>query len=454
MTETATTGTPTGTRRVAVERPGKLRGTIVPPGDKSVSHRSVMLNAVADGVAHVTNFSTGADCASTIECFRALGVRIDRAPGSEQVTVHGVGMDGLKEPDDVLDAGNSGTTLRLMSGLLAGRPFQAVVTGDESLRSRPMERIIKPLTQMGAHIHGRKNDRNAPLVFSGGSLHGIEYQLPVASAQVKSCILLAGLRAEGTTVAVSPALSRDHTERMLSAMGAPVNSEGLAVSVTPSRLKALDVDVPGDVSSAAFWMVAGAVHPDAEIRINNVGLNPTRTGVIDVLREMGASIDAVAERTAAGEPVADLVVRSSGLHGVEIGGEIIPSLIDEIPVLAVAAAVGSGQTVIRDASELRAKETDRIMATVKWLRDAGVPVDEREDGLTITGIGQFPGVLCDSFGDHRIAMAQAVAGMVSNGPMRIAQAGAVVISYPSFWKDLSAIGGRVSEASQNTASAR
>ena len=372
---------------VTVTRPRQLRGTIVSPGDKSISHRAAMFNAISEGTARVTNFSPGADCSSTLSVLRALGVEIDREPAGDgrgdSLTINGVGMMGLREPFDILDAGNSGTTTRLMCGILAGRDMMAVLTGDDSIRSRPMGRIVDPLRSMGADIRGRKGNSLAPLVFAGGDLHGIDYELPVASAQLKSSLMLAGLRASGETRLVQPAQSRDHTERMLAAMGANVSAEGLEVTVRPSGLEAADVDVPGDISSAAFWMVAGLIHPDAELTITGVGINPTRAGLIDVLRAMNADISLENERDAAGEPVADIVVRSSALCGAEIRGDIVPLLIDEIPVLAVAAAMAEGETVFADAEELRVKETDRIAATVDWLTAAGVEVEGHADGMTL-----------------------------------------------------------------------
>lgn len=434
-------------KAVSVSRPARLRGEITPPGDKSISHRSAILNAVANGEARVTNFSIGADCASTVEILRALGVEIDHKPGSAErggeLTVRGVGMNGLTEPSDVLNVGNSGTTTRLMAGILAGRDFQAIMTGDASIRSRPMGRVIDPLREMGANILARDGGRLAPIVFSGGSLSGIEYVQGVASAQVKSCLLFAGLRADGETTIRSPAVSRDHSERMLAAMGAPVRTNGPDVSISASELSAVDVEVPGDISSAAFWLVAGVIHPDAEVTIRNVGLNPTRAGVLTVLREMGADIETVNERVVAGEPVGDLIARSSALHGVEIRGEIVPLLIDEIPVLAVAAAQAEGETVFADSEELRVKETDRIAATVEWMEAAGADVEDRPDGMVIRGGRPIRGVTASSHDDHRIAMALAVAGLVADGEMRIEEAGAADISYPSFWRDLSTISGAV-----------
>jgi len=353
-------------------------------------------------------------------------------------------MDGLRRPDDVLDAENSGTTMRLMSGILAGRPFRAVLTGDSSLRYRPMARIVEPLRLMGARIQADAGGTTAPLVFSGGDLHGIEYALPVASAQVKSALLLAGLRAEGRTVLRQPAASRDHTERILAAMGAEVVADGLTISLAPHALKAVDVEVPGDMSSAAFWLVAAVAHPDAEIRILGVGVNPTRTGILTVLDHMGADIALENERRVAGEPVADLVARSSELRGVEIRGATIPLVLDEIPVLAVAAALASGETRIRDAAELRYKETDRISATAEWLGAAGVACEEHDDGLVIHGGARLEGGTFSSRGDHRIAMALGVAGLVADSPVTVGEAGVAAITYPGFWQDVDILAGRSS----------
>ncbi|MFW6174159.1 MAG: 3-phosphoshikimate 1-carboxyvinyltransferase [Chloroflexota bacterium] len=429
-----------------VSRPDQLRGEVSPPGDKSISHRAAMFNAVADGAATVTNFPDGADCASTLRVLRALGVRIERVDGpdgrGDTLTVHGAGMDGLQEPAELLDAGNSGTTMRLLSGLLAARPFLAILTGDESLRGRPMDRIVGPLRRMGALVSARDNGRLAPLVFHGGELNGIEYELPVASAQLKSCLLLAGLRAKGTTTLHQPAASRDHTERMLAGMGAEVSTEGLTVSVEASRLSAADVDIPGDLSSAAFWMVAGITHPDADIRILNVGVNPTRAGILTLLRQMGADISLENERQVAGEPVADVRARTSALRGVEVDPALIPLLIDELPVLAVAAAAAEGKTVISEAGELRVKETDRIAATSTWLKAADVQHEEAEDGLTIHGAGRIPSFRADSFGDHRIAMALAVAGLVCEGAVSLGRDEAADISYPGFWRHAEQLSGQ------------
>jgi 3-phosphoshikimate 1-carboxyvinyltransferase len=430
---------------VTISGPRRIRGEIIAPGDKSVSHRSAMFNAIANGDATVTNFSPGADCSSTVDILRALGVEIDREPGGDgrgdTLHVSGVGMLGLREPFEILDAGNSGTTTRLMSGVLAGRDMVAVLTGDESIRSRPMGRVIKPLTQMGATVYGRKGNTLAPLVFAGGDLRGIRYEMPVASAQLKSSLLLAGLRASGETVLVQPAKSRDHTERMFKAMGAQVLSEGLEVAVKPSELNATDVEVPGDISSAAFWMVLGLVHPDADIVIRGVGINPTRSGVLNALKWMGGDISLENERDVAGEPIADIRVRSSDLHAAEIGGDIVPLLIDEVPVLAVAAAMGEGPTQFRDAAELRVKETDRIAATVEWLTGAGVRTESRDDGMTVFGQGRLKGGRFNSHHDHRIAMSLGVAGLVSESPITVDGAEIASISYPTFWQEVEKLGG-------------
>jgi 3-phosphoshikimate 1-carboxyvinyltransferase len=424
-----------------------LRGEITAPGDKSVSHRAAMFNAIANGSAVITNFSPGADCASTLDVLRALGVEIDRGPGEPGVgdTLHltGLGMHGFQEPGNVLDTGNSGTTTRLMSGILAGRDIFAILNGDDSIRSRPMGRVVQPLRQMGAEIFGRKQNSLAPLVFAGGKLAGMRYEMPVASAQLKSCLLLAGLRADGVTELVQPALSRDHTERMLSAMGASVTSEELSVSVKPSELSAVDVFVPGDISSAAFWMVAGLIHPDAEIIIRGVGINPTRAGVIDVLKQMNGDITLENERDAAGEPVADVVVRSSKLNGTVVAGDIVPVLIDEIPVLALAAAMAEGETRFSDAEELRVKETDRIAASADWLTAAGVDVETTGDGMVVTGAGRIFGGTFNAHHDHRIAMTEGIAGLISESPVTVNGSEIASISYPQFWQEIQKLGGVV-----------
>ena len=419
----------------------RLRGTVEVPGDKSISHRAAILNAVAAGPAVVDNFLFAADCLATLDCLEALGVSWSVDRGS-QLWLAGNGLAGLGESGHVLDAQNSGTTLRLLAGLLAGRPFLSIMTGDESLRARPMGRVIEPLREMGAQIWGRDGDNLAPLAIRGGPLRGIHYRSPVASAQVKSAVLLAGLQAEGETTLEEPVRSRDHTERMLRAMGADLREEGNALRLSPLKrdLTPLNLRVPSDMSAAAFWLVAGALHPDAEIHLSGVGMNPTRTGIVTALRQMGADLEVHEERQAGGEPVADIVVRSSRLTGTTVEGEIVVSLIDEVPVLAVAAALARGRTVIRDIGELRVKESDRIAATAQELRKLGARVEEQPDALTIEGVPALRGAACDSRSDHRLAMALAVAGMVAEGETVLSGAEAVSISYPSFWGHLTELG--------------
>jgi 3-phosphoshikimate 1-carboxyvinyltransferase len=421
--------------QAAVRRPKRLTGTITPPGDKSISHRAAIFNAIAEGEARIENYGPGADCQSTLRVLRALGTRISRKGNS--LIVHG---GALVEPNDVLNTGNSGTTTRLMAGVLAGQPFSSVMTGDSSIRTRPMGRIVEPLRLMGAHVDGRDGGKLAPLTFRGGSLHGIEYRLPVASAQLKSALLLAGLFADGQTTLEQPALSRDHTELMFRAMGADVVEDGLSVSVKPAQLHAVDVSVPADISSAAYWLVAAVCHPDAELTVMGVGTNSTRTGILDALQAMGADVSVVNERLEGGEQVADLVARSSKLHATEIAGDLIPRLVDEVPVLALAACFAEGTTVIRDAAELRVKESDRLAATTAELNRMGAAVEELEDGLSITGGRALTGASCLSYADHRIAMTLGIAGLLASGETTIAAAETASISYPSFWDDLAGLG--------------
>ena len=433
---------------VTIARPRSLRGEITSPGDKSVSHRAVIFNALSNtNTAKITNFSPGADCSSTEHIMKSLGVKITRKPSDgadgDILTVKGVGLEGLVEPDDILDAGNSGTTTRLMSGVLAGQDFVSVLTGDQSLKSRPMGRVVNPLTTMGAKISGRANNTLAPLVFHGGSLRGINYNMPVASAQLKSCLLLAGLRADGITNLSQPAESRDHTERMLSAMGAVLKKEGLDLILQPSELETIDVEVPGDISSAAFWMIAAVCHPDAELLIRNVGVNPTRSGIIIALRKMNAQLKLMDERQVAGEPVADVLVRTSDLKGIELSGDTVPLLIDEIPVIAVAAAVADGETVIKDAQELRVKESDRIESSISWLRAAGINAEGTSDGLIISGNQKINGGSFQSYDDHRLAMSLGIAGLISEQPITISDPDVASISYPGFWGTVKELGGLV-----------
>ncbi len=412
-----------------------LRGRIQVPGDKSISHRALMLGALAAGETQIRGLLLGEDPRSTAVCFRALGAQISEL-NSEWVTVQGLGLGQLQEPDQVLDAGNSGTTLRLMMGILASHPDRLfTVTGDASLRSRPMGRVIRPLQQMGAQIWARQTDTLAPLAIRGQQLRPTHYHSPIASAQVKSAVLLAGLMAEGNTTVTEPALSRDHSERMLRAFGAQVTFDPETCSATvtgPAQLHGQSVTVPGDISSAAFWLVAAAIVPDSDLVIENVGVNPTRTGALEVLLEMGADITLENAREVAGEPVADLRVRSSVLRGCTIGGAIIPRLIDEIPILAVAATRATGTTVIRDAAELRVKESDRLTAMATQLNQMGARVTEQPNGLEIGGGSPLQGAEVDSFTDHRIAMSLAIAALVAQGETRIHRAESAAISYPSF----------------------
>ncbi|MDD5094578.1 MAG: 3-phosphoshikimate 1-carboxyvinyltransferase [Dehalococcoidia bacterium] len=424
-----------------IQRSHLLKGEVTPPGDKSVSHRALMLNSIAAGKAQVSNFLPSADCLSTLACLQAIGVKIQHQESN--VTIWGAGKEGFTPPQGTLDAGNSGTTIRILTGLLAAQPFVSTITGDASLRSRPMGRVIQPLTLMGADIRGQENNTKAPLTIMGGRLHGIRYKLPIASAQVKSAILLAALFADGNTTIEEPAPSRDHTERMLRAMGVDLKCEGPLISLSPPYhpLSPMDIRVPGDISAAAFWLVAGAIHPHSQIRIKGAGINPTRSGVIEVLQSMGAKLRIENEHLDGNEPVADLTIESSSLKGITIEGAMIPRVIDEIPAIAVAAAVANGTTVIRDAAELRVKESDRIKTTVSELSRLGAQIEELQDGMIIHGVPRLKGAMCASHSDHRLAMALGIAGLIAEGETIIADAEAVNISYPNFWKDLSRISG-------------
>jgi 3-phosphoshikimate 1-carboxyvinyltransferase len=418
----------------------RLEGELVPPGDKSISHRAAILNSLAKGEAKVDNFAPGADCLSTVRCLKALGVRIVRegSRGSSTILVSGTGVGGLKEASNVLDAQNSATTMRLLGGLLASQPFLSVITGDASLRNRPMGRLIEPLRLMGAEVWGRGRDSLAPLVIKGKKLRGIDFTLPVPSAQIKSAILLAGLFARGNTVLYQTIPSRDHTERMLRQMGASLKSQGNSISLLPlsSHLTPLNLRVPGDISSAAYFLVAAAIHPNARIVIKDCGINPTRTGIIDILLAMGAKLRIDHERLEAGEPLANIVIESSELKGIEVGGDTIPRLIDEIPVLAVAACLARGKTVIRDAGELRVKESDRIATVANELSRLGAKIEPLPDGMIIYGGRLLSGAEVDSHLDHRLAMSLAVGGLVAKGETVIKRARAAQVSYPAFWQAL------------------
>ncbi len=421
-----------------------LQGQIEVPGDKSISHRALMLGAIAQGETQIQGLLLGEDPRSTAECFRAMGAEISEL-NTQMVRVKGIGLGQLKEPIDTLNAGNSGTTLRLMLGLLASHPGRLfTVTGDSSLRSRPMSRVVKPLQQMGAQIWGRANGTLAPLAVQGQTLKPIHYQSPIASAQVKSCILLAGLMTEGETTVTEPALSRDHSERMLQAFGAQITTDPQSKSVTitgGATLQGQTVIVPGDISSAAFWLVAGSIVPGSEILIENVGVNPTRTGVLDALAMMGADISRENQRIVAGEPVADLRVRAKALNGCTISGDLIPRLIDEIPILAVAAVFASGTTIITGAEELRVKESDRITVMANQLNKMGAKIAELTDGMEITGGTPLTGTEVESHGDHRITMSLAIAALNAQGKTTIHGAEAAAISYPTFVATLKQVGG-------------
>ena len=415
--------------------PQGLRGKINVPGDKSISHRALMLGSLAEGETKIRGLLLGEDPRSTAACFVAMGAKISEL-NSELVTVRGIGLGNLKEPIDVLNAGNSGTTLRLMLGVLASHPDRFfTLTGDSSLRSRPMSRVVNPLRQMGANIWGRENGARAPLAISGQNLKAIHYQSPVASAQVKSCIMLAGLMTDGETIITEPERSRDHSERMLSAFGAKVSVDIDTNTVSikgGAKLIGQEVTVPGDISSAAFWLVAASIVPNSDLVIENVGINPTRTGILEVLAEMGADITYENRREVTGEPVADLHVRSASLKACKIGGSVIPRLIDEIPILAIAATCAEGTTVIEDAEELRVKESDRIVAMVKELTKLGANITERPDGMEIVGGKALNGTELESYDDHRIAMSLAIAALVAKGKTSINRAESAAISYPSF----------------------
>ncbi|WP_211654347.1 3-phosphoshikimate 1-carboxyvinyltransferase [Planococcus alpniumensis] len=411
-----------------------LTGSVQVPGDKSISHRAVMFGALAQGTTTIEGFLMGDDCLSTISCFRSLG--IDIQIDGEHVTVKSGGRKAWKEPDAVLDTGNSGTTTRLMLGLLAGTDFHSVMAGDESIARRPMKRIVEPLRLMGADIRGRANGHFTPLAVQGTTLQAIDYTMPVASAQVKSAVLLAGLSAQGTTTVHEPVPSRDHTEIMLKHFGADISREGDVISLTGGQeLHAAHVQVPGDISSAAFMIGAALIAEGSEIQLKNVGVNPTRTGLLDVFKAMGADIQATGHASE-GEQAADLTVRSTQLTGTEIGGDVIPRLIDEIPLIALVATQAHGKTVVRDAEELRVKETDRIQAVVTELKKLGADIEATEDGMVIQGPTPLTGAAMNSYGDHRLGMMAAVAALIADGPVTIDDPGCISISYPNFFEHL------------------
>ena len=419
---------------MVIDKFTSLRGELTVPGDKSISHRAVMFGSLAQGDTRIRHFLTGADCLSTIGCFRAMGIGIEQ--NENEVIVHGKGLHGLTAPAKTLDVGNSGTTIRLLSGILAGQSFDSMITGDPSICRRPMKRIISPLLSMHADVRSKRGNNCAPLVIHGKPLSGIHYQSPVASAQVKSCVLLAGLYADSPVSVTEPVLSRNHTEIMLRKLGADIKSEGTTVTIQPDPLLTADeILVPGDISSAAYFIAAALLTPDSEILLRNVGTNPTRDGFLRVCEAMGASIERLNETTE-GEPACDLLVRSSSLHGTTVEGSIIPTLIDELPMIAVMACFAEGTTVIRDAKELRVKESDRIAVMTESLRSMGADIEAAEDGMIIRGGKPLHGAVVDSHLDHRAAMSLAIAGGLCEGPLSIRGAECVNISYPGFYQDL------------------
>ena len=420
---------------MVIQKIKKAIGQIKVPGDKSISHRAVMLGSLANGVTEISGFLKGADCLSTIDCFRKMGIDIDI--NGENVTVHGNGLRGLKKPDEMLYTGNSGTTTRLLCGILAGQNFDTSITGDASIQKRPMGRVVQPLSMMGAKIE----NEYCPLYITGTKLHGIDYKMPVASAQVKTAIILAGLYADGETVIHEIEKSRDHTELMLSAMGADLTVDNLDITVKPTNdLTAVNVDVPGDISSAAFFLVLGAIMPNSQITVTNVGINPTRTGIIDVLKDMGADITLENVHTSAGETVADITVRSSSLKGTTVGGDIIPRLIDELPIIAVAAVFADGQTVIKDAQELKVKETNRIRAVVDEFNKCGIDITETDDGMIINGGKSIHGADFKTYGDHRMAMSLTVLAQLADGESTLDDSDCASVSYPTFFDDFYKLG--------------
>ena len=420
---------------MTITKAKSLKGEITVPGDKSISHRGVMFGAISEGITELTGFLDGADCRSTIGCFKAMG--IDISQDKDHVVIHGKGLHGLTAPSNMLDVGNSGTTTRLISGILAGQPFISSLNGDESIQKRPMGRIITPLTQMGAHIKSIKDNGCAPLEIGGRQLHSIHYDSPVASAQVKSCVLLAGLYADGITSVTEPVVSRNHTELMLSGFGADIKSVGLTASIVGNpKLLGQKIAVPGDISSAAYFIAAGLICDNADLLIKNVNTNPTRAGIINVAKAMGGKLELLNERIVSGEPVADIHVSTSSLHGCEISSDIIPTLIDELPVIAVMAAAATGTTIIKDAAELKVKESDRIATVTENLTAMGCDITATDDGMIIVGGKELQGTTIKTYKDHRIAMAFAVAGLIADGKTDFDDEKCCVISYPNFFETL------------------
>lgn len=423
---------------MTITKAKSLKGEITVPGDKSISHRGVMFGAISEGITELTGFLDGADCRSTIGCFKAMG--IDISQDKDHVVIHGKGLHGLSAPSNTLDVGNSGTTTRLISGILAGQPFISSLNGDESIQKRPMGRIITPLTQMGAHIKSIKDNGCAPLEIGGRQLHSIHYDSPVASAQVKSCVLLAGLYADGITSVTEPVVSRNHTELMLSGFGADIKSEGLTAYTSGNpKLVGQKIAVPGDISSAAYFIAAGLICDNADLLIKNVNTNPTRAGIIKVAKAMGGKLELLNERIVSGEPVADIHVCTSSLHGCEISGDIIPTLIDELPVIAVMAAAATGTTIIKDAAELKVKESDRIATVTENLKAIGADATATDDGMIINGGIALRGTTIKTYKDHRIAMSFAIAGLIADGETTFDDEKCPVISYPNFFETIKAL---------------
>ena len=425
---------------LTIQPSGPLRGRLTVPGDKSITHRAIILSALAQGESRLKGYCLGDDCLSMAEAFRLMGIRIEASP--DALVVHGKGLWGLSEPDCPLDCGNSGTAIRLLAGLLAGQDFFTILTGDQSIRRRPMGRVVKPLRQMGGVIAGRKGGELAPLAVTGSRLHGIAYHAPIASAQVKSSLLLAGLYAEGTTRITEPAASRDHTERLLREFGIAVETDGHSVSIQGRPAVGWsgrsDLQIAGDLSAAAFFVVGATILPESDLIVERVGVNPTRTGVLEVLKRMGADIEVLNARDAAGEPIADVRVRFAPLHGIAIGQAVIPQTIDELPIVCIAAAFAEGTTVISGAQELRVKESDRIGTMVTELQKMGVSVDETPDGMVIRGSSRRPlrAAACESHGDHRVAMSIAIAGLRADGITTVADPDCIETSYPGFRRQL------------------
>ena len=417
-----------------------LRGELEIPGDKSISHRAIMFGSLSKGTTEVTHFLQGADCLSTISCFRKLGIEIENK--SDKILIYGKGLHGLSAPTEILDCGNSGTTTRLISGILSGQQFVSTLTGDASIQKRPMKRIMDPLGQMGADITSVHGNNCAPLTIKGSNLKGIHYHSPIASAQVKSAILLAGLYADGETRVTEPYISRNHSEIMLSYFGADIRTEDTTAIILPEpKLEGQKISVPGDISSAAYFIAAGLLVPGSEILLKNVGINPTRDGILRVAKDMGGNIELLNINTDNGEPTADVLVKFSALKGITIGGEIIPTLIDEIPIIAVMAAFARGTTIIKDAAELKVKESNRIQVMVDNLKAMGADIESTEDGMIIHGGKDLHGAIIDSHKDHRIAMSFAIASLLADGHVTILDRDCVDISFPSFYNDLNKLAG-------------